>query len=95
MRCGLGSWVSCAHRGVGGVGSGVGGTLGARHGLVMAGELVLQRVLCARAPVQVDVVVAGHGERLAVGGEGVVGDGVVEQVVDVRGGHGGGSQQWQ
>lgn len=76
------------------------GTLRARHdlaalgcdvdtcdGLVVAGQLILQRVLVARALVQIDNVLTGDGEGLAVGGEGVVRDGVVEEVVDFWGGH--------
>ena len=39
------------------------------------------------AMVEIDVVVAGDGEGRAVGGEGVVGYGGVEEVVDFWGGH--------
>lgn len=57
----------------------------ARNGLVMPRQLVLELVPTAGLGEQIDVVVAGYGERLAVGGEGVVCDGMVEQMVDVGG----------
>lgn len=58
-----------------------------RDSLVMACQLILQLEFPTLSLVQVDVVFAGYGERLAVGGEGVVRDGVVEEVMDFWGGH--------
>jgi len=58
-----------------------------RDRLVVPRQLILQLKASARPRVQVDVVLAGDGERLAVGGEGVVRDGVVEEVVHFWGGH--------
>ena len=48
----------------------------------MALKFVLESKLRARASVQLDIVVASHGHRLPVCGEGMVGDGVVEEVMD-------------
>lgn len=56
----------------------------------MACQLILELVSAARLLEEVDVVLAGYSERLAVGGEGMVRNGVVEEVVDFGAGHGGG-----
>lgn len=70
--------------------AGIGRNVDACHRLVMSLELIAQLELVARPLIQVHCVLAGDGEGLPVGGEGVVGDGVVEEVVDFRGCHGGG-----
>ena len=73
--------------------AGAGRDVHACYGLVVALELVLERVFAgsgAGAGVEFDVVGAGDGEGLVVGGEGVVGDGGVEEVVDFWGCHVGG-----
>ena len=67
--------------------AGNGSNVDARNRLVVARQLVLQLVGAAAFVEEVDVIVAGHGECVAVGGEGVVGDGMVEQVVDVWASH--------
>lgn len=53
----------------------------------MALELVRQGVLAACLLIQVDNVLLCNGEELLVCGEGMVGDGPVEEVVDFGGGH--------
>ena len=55
--------------------------------LVMTCQFVLQLKGLAGSLVQVDNVVAGYGERLAVGRKGVVRDSVVEQMMDFWGSH--------
>lgn len=65
----------------------VGRNIHSSYSLVMSGQLILERVLAARALVQVDNVLPSYSERLAVGGEGVVRDGMVEEVVDFWGSH--------
>jgi hypothetical protein len=59
--------------------------------LVVPRQLILELVPAARLLEEVDVVLAGYGERLAVGREGVVRNGMVEEVVDFGAGHDGGS----
>jgi hypothetical protein len=53
----------------------------------MAFELVYELVRAADLGVELDRRVPGNGERLSVGREGMVGDGVVEEVVDLGGCH--------
>jgi hypothetical protein len=54
----------------------------------VAAQLIFQSEAGAIGRVQLDRVVSSNGEGLAVGREGVVGDGVVEEVVDLRSSHG-------
>lgn len=54
----------------------------------MTTQLIFQSEAGAIGRVQLDRVVSSNGESLAVGREGVVGDGMVEEVVDLRSGHG-------
>lgn len=53
----------------------------------MASQFILELVAAARLLEQVYVVVPAHGERLTVGGERVVRNGMVEEVVDFGAGH--------
>lgn len=55
--------------------------------LVVPRQLILQLVTTARLLEQVDIVLASDGERLAVGGEGMVRNGVVEEVVNFGASH--------
>lgn len=55
--------------------------------LVVSTELVLEGELRAIGGIQLDDIVAGNSEALAVGGEAVVGDRVVEQMVHLGSGH--------
>lgn len=55
--------------------------------LVVATKLILQAELIALLGVEFDVVGASNGQRVAVGGERVVGDWSVEQVVNFGRGH--------
>ena len=66
----------------------VGGNVDAGNELVVTAQLIFQSEAGAIGRVQLDCVVASDGESLAVGREGVVGDGMVEEVVDLRSGHG-------
>ena len=50
----------------------------------MTSQFILKRKALAASLVQIDIVLAGYGKRLAVGGEGVIRDGMVEEVVDFR-----------
>ena len=54
------------------------------HSFVMSSEFIFQLELSTCLAVEVDVVLAGYSQRLTVGGEGMVRDGVVEEVVDFR-----------
>ena len=53
----------------------------------MARQLILELEAAARLLEEVDAVLTSYGQRLAVGGEGVVGNRVVEKVVHFGGGH--------
>lgn len=55
--------------------------------LIVAAELILEAELVALLGVELDIVGAGDGEGVAVGGEGVVGNGRMEQVVHFGRGH--------
>lgn len=55
----------------------------------MAFEFVFEGESLAGATVELDVVISSDGEGLTVGGEGVVGDWVVEELVDLWGCHDG------
>ena len=57
-------------------------------GLVMAFEFIFQGELVARFAVKLDVVVASNCECLPVCRERVIGNRVVEQMMDLWGGHG-------
>jgi hypothetical protein len=57
--------------------------------LVVTCQLILELISAASLLEQVDVVLAGYGKRLAVGGEGMVRNGMVEEVVDFGAGHDG------
>ena len=55
--------------------------------LVVTTKLVYELEVIARLAVQLDVVVAGDSDSLAITGEGVVGNGSVEEVVNFWAGH--------
>lgn len=59
----------------------------ARHKLVVAAKLILELEARSGGAVELDVVVAGDGESIAVGREGVVADGCVEEVMHLRSRH--------
>jgi hypothetical protein len=63
------------------------GDIHAGNSLVMPGKLILQREALSGASVQLHSRIASYGEARAIGIEGVVGDGLVEQKVDFWGGH--------
>ena len=65
------------------------GNINTRDRLIMTGQFILQLEATARLCVQVNIVLTSYSERLAVGGEGMVRNGVVEEVVDFGAGHGG------
>jgi hypothetical protein len=67
----------------------VGSDVNACDGLVVAFELVFEGEAAACSSVELDIVVAGYSEGGVVGGEGVIGDGAVEKMVNFRRGHGG------
>lgn len=50
--------------------------------LVMSLQLILELKSIASSSIKLNVGVSCHGQRLLVGREGVVGDGVVEEVVN-------------
>jgi hypothetical protein len=56
--------------------------------LIMALELVMKYELATRFLVQLNVVVARNCQRLPIGGEGMVGNWMVEQQVNLRSCHG-------
>lgn len=66
---------------------GVGGNVDAGDKLVMSLELVLELEGIADSAVELDLGVAGNSQGLAIGREGVVGDGVVEEMVDLGSSH--------
>jgi hypothetical protein len=53
----------------------------------MAFQLVLESKATTCAAIEFDIVVTGHCQSRTVGGEGMVGDGAVEEVVNFRRGH--------
>jgi hypothetical protein len=55
--------------------------------LVMSLELILKSKVASRPSVELDVDIPRNRKCLPVGGEGVVGDGVVEEVMNFRAGH--------
>lgn len=65
----------------------VGSNVDARDRLVMALEFIFQDELGAGPFVEFDIAVSCDCEGLPVGGEGVVGNGMVEEVVDFWTGH--------
>jgi hypothetical protein len=65
----------------------VGGDVDAGDQLVVTSEFILQAELVALLGVELDVVGAGHSQGVAVGGERVVGDWGVKEVVDFGRGH--------
>lgn len=66
----------------------VGSNVDAGDELVVTAQLVVQGETGAIGRVQLDRVVSSDGKCLAVGRERVIGDWVVEEMVDLRGGHG-------
>jgi hypothetical protein len=66
----------------------VGSDIHTRDRLVVSSQLVLELETAALPCVQVDIVVTSYGEGLAVGGEGVVRNWVVKEVVDFGRNHG-------
>jgi hypothetical protein len=69
--------------------AGVGCNVYTGNRLVVTCQLILELISAASLLEQVDVVLAGYGKRLAVGGEGMVRNGMVEEVVDFGAGHDG------
>ncbi len=67
--------------------AGVRRNIDARHSLVVAFELILQLERTSNPAIKLDRRVLGHCESRAIGGEGVVRDGVVEKMVNLGGGH--------
>lgn len=67
--------------------AGVGSNINSRDRLVVSSQFILKLETTARLRIQVDVVVASYSQRLAVGGEGMVGNWVVKEVVDFGGSH--------
>lgn len=67
----------------------VGRNIDACDSLIVTSQLILERVLVSGALVQIDYVLAGYGEGLTVGGEGMVRNRVVEEMVDFWRSHGG------
>lgn len=65
----------------------VGGNVDSGDELVVAAQLVVEGEARAIGRVQLDRVVSGDSQRVAIGREGMVGDGVVEEVVYLGGGH--------
>lgn len=63
------------------------GDVDAGDQLVVSAELILEAELVALLGVELDVVGTGDGEGAAVGREGVIGNGCVEQVVHFGRGH--------
>lgn len=55
--------------------------------LVMPNQLILKLEGTARFGIQFDIVVSSYCERLTVGGEGVVRDGMVKELLDFGGRH--------
>lgn len=75
-------------------------TLGARYnpstlwcdintsdGLVVTFQFILELELMPCSTIQLNTGISGDSQRLPVSGEGMVGDGVVEKVVDFGAGH--------
>jgi hypothetical protein len=62
--------------------AGVGGNVDTGDRLVMSCELILQLELSTSPLVKIHVVLPGYCERLAIGGEGVIRNGMVEEMVD-------------
>ena len=61
--------------------------INACDGLIVAFQLIFEGEAIARVAVQFDIIVSCYSERLTVGREGVVGNGVVEEMVDFGSGH--------
>ncbi len=57
------------------------------YGFIVALQLILQLERIADFTIQLEGRVLGHSERLAIGGEGVVGNGAVEEMVNFWGSH--------
>jgi hypothetical protein len=64
----------------------IGSNIDTGNELVVAAQLVVESKGFAVGRVQLDGIVSGDSECLAIGREGVVGDWVVEEVVNLRGG---------
>ncbi len=63
------------------------GNIHASDSLVMSFEFILKCKLVTRPVVELDVVVSGDCECLPVGGERMVSDGMVEQMMDFWASH--------
>ena len=61
--------------------------INASDGLVMSLELILKCKLAARPIVKLDVIVSGDCKCLPVSREGMVGDGMVEEMMDFWASH--------
>lgn len=53
----------------------------------MSHKFIFNLIPAACLAIQIDIVLAGYGERLSVGGEGMVRNGMVEELMDVGSGH--------
>jgi hypothetical protein len=60
----------------------VGSNVNSSDQLIMPAQLVLELKARASTRIELDIIVAGNGQSLAVGREGMIGNGVVEEVVD-------------
>jgi hypothetical protein len=55
--------------------------------LIVTFELIFQHQLITRSLVEVNIIVASHSQGLPVSGEGMVGNGAMEEVVDLGARH--------
>lgn len=67
----------------------VGGNVNTSHGLVMALEFILEDKFGSGFLVELDIVVSCNSKGLAIGGEGMVGNRVVKEVMNFGTRHGG------
>ena len=63
------------------------GNIDASDRLVMSLEFILKSEVASRPSVELDIDIPRNRKCLPIGGEGVVGDWVVEEVVNLRAGH--------
>jgi hypothetical protein len=63
------------------------GNIDASDCLIMSFKLILKSEVASRPSVELDVDIPRNRKCLLIGGEGVVGDWVMEEVVNFRAGH--------